>query len=80
MPFVTRCLRVIRGYHRVASASARGTGRAAYAVLIGRLPTCEAETLELEQSRFPDVQIVTYGEILQQQKMLVSCAGLTSLA
>lgn len=32
----------------------------------------EVEALESEQSRLPDVKIVTYDEVLLQQKVLVS--------
>lgn len=41
-------------------------------VLIGRIVEAEIEALEAEQSRLPDVRIVTYDEVLQQQKVLVS--------
>jgi hypothetical protein len=41
-------------------------------VLIGRMVEVELEALELEQSRLPDVRIITYDEILEQQKSLAS--------
>jgi hypothetical protein len=41
-------------------------------VLIGRMSSIDIEALELEQARVPDVRIITYDEILQQQKLLVS--------
>ncbi len=41
-------------------------------VLIGRIAEVEVEALEAEQSRLPDVKIVTYDEILEQQKLLLS--------
>ncbi len=41
-------------------------------VLIGRIASVDVEPLELEQSRLPDVRIVTYDEILEQQKSLLS--------
>ena len=40
------------------------------AVLIGRLQEDHIEALELAQSREPDVRIVTYDEILEQQKRI----------
>ena len=40
-------------------------------VLIGRLTEPNIEALELEQARLPDVRVVTYDEILEQQKSLV---------
>lgn len=41
-------------------------------VLIGRMIQSDTEALELEQSRLPDVRIITYDEILDQQKVLIS--------
>jgi len=41
-------------------------------ILIGRLDHCDIEALELEQSRIPDVTIVTYDEILEEQRALLS--------
>jgi|SRR5882672_6017044 len=43
-------------------------------IVIGRLPSSEAEleTLERQQSREPGVRVVTYDEILETQKNLVS--------
>jgi len=41
------------------------------AVLIGRLLEPNVEALEMEQARLPDVRIVTYDEILAQQRTLI---------
>jgi hypothetical protein len=41
-------------------------------VLIGRMVETDVEALEVEQSRMPDVRIITYDEILEQQKNLAS--------
>jgi hypothetical protein len=40
------------------------------AVLVGRLKEDHIEALEIAQSREPDVRIVTYDEILEQQKRI----------
>ena len=41
-------------------------------VLIGRLPKGdEIEALELEQARCPGIRIVTYDEILEQQRSVL---------
>ncbi|HVE89387.1 MAG TPA: Shedu anti-phage system protein SduA domain-containing protein [Burkholderiaceae bacterium] len=37
-------------------------------VLIGRLVTADVNALEDEQSRLPDIRIITYDEILEQQR------------
>ncbi|HEX7767881.1 MAG TPA: Shedu anti-phage system protein SduA domain-containing protein, partial [Nitrospira sp.] len=41
-------------------------------VLIGRMVASELEALEIEQNRLPDVRIITYDEILDQQRALGS--------
>lgn len=41
-------------------------------VLIGRLRNVDTEALESEQSRIPDVRIITYDEILETQRALIA--------
>jgi hypothetical protein len=41
-------------------------------VLIGRLFNVDVEAFELEQSRLADIKIITYDEILEQQRVLLS--------
>lgn len=41
------------------------------AVLIGRLSQADVEPLEYEQARLPDVRLITYDEILEQQRALL---------
>jgi Domain of unknown function (DUF4263) len=44
-------------------------------VLIGRLRNLDVEALEAEQSRITDVRIITYDEILELQRSLLTPAG-----
>jgi hypothetical protein len=62
----------VRNSEAVQHALGHRLRRPKLGVLIGRLPVEEVEALELEQSRLPDVRIITYDEILDQQKSLVS--------
>lgn len=40
-------------------------------VLIGRMTNLDVEALELEQGRLPDIRIITYDEILEQQRVML---------
>lgn len=76
---VMAAIRQVRGYQdyfanpqntaAVAQALGRPLRHPRVGVLIGRLPCgADAEALEVEQARYPGVRIVTYDEILEQQR------------
>src|SRR5262249_25174292 len=57
----------------VTSLLGHALKRPRLAVLIGRMPRpSEVEILEKEQAREPGVRVVTYDEILERQKTLIS--------
>jgi hypothetical protein len=60
-----------RNSHVVERTLGQALRRPRLGVLIGRLPDADVEALEREQSRLPDVKIVTYDEILEQQRTLI---------
>jgi hypothetical protein len=61
-----------RNSNAVERALGHSLMRPKLGVLIGRMPRSDVEALEIEQARLPDVKIITYDEILEQQKFIVS--------
>lgn len=60
-----------RNEAQITVALGHALKRPKLAVLIGRGNADELEVIDMQQSYVPDVRIVTYDEILEQQKILV---------